>query len=159
MLNNLQWCTKKFSEVTTNELYDIIKLRIDVFVVEQTCYYPDLDDLDRNPDTLHCFVYSPTDPKTLIAYSRILPKGTTYDEYISIGRVVTSPSYRQHKLGYALMTHTLSVCCFKYPNQAIKISAQAHLEKFYESFGFVRQSEIYLEDNIPHIAMMKPEAK
>lgn len=155
ILENVQWHAKMFNELNVNELYDILKLRIDVFVVEQTCFYPDLDDLDRAPQTLHCFAYSPTDKKTLIAYSRILPKSTSYKEHISIGRVATSSLYRKNKLGYSLMAYTIETCQAIYPKESIKISAQAHLEKFYQHFGFVCQSDVYLEDGIPHIAMLK----
>lgn len=162
MLENLQWHTKKFSELTNDELYDILKLRIDVFVVEQTCYYPDLDNYDRQEESLHCFAYdlSANNVKTLIAYARILPKKTSYVNYISIGRVVTSQSCRGNKIGYALMEYTINACQSYHPNQSIKISAQEHLQKFYEHYGFISVSEMYLEDNIPHIAMtLKSKAK
>jgi len=157
MLRDLKWHTKKFNELTTNELYDILKLRIDVFVVEQTCYYADLDDYDRHTDALHCFAYyiSPKNNQTLVAYARILPKQTTYADYISIGRVVTSPVYRGNKIGYALIEQTIDACELNFSNESIKISAQEHLQTFYKHYGFVTVSEMYLEDNIPHISMLR----
>ena len=157
MLDNLYWHAKKFDDLSINELYDILKLRIDVFVVEQKCFYPDLDDNDRDSNTLHCFAYSAsaTSSPTLVAYSRILAKGITYPNCISIGRVVTSPLYRKHKLGYSLMEYTLNTCESINVNEPIKISAQAHLQKFYEYFNFIKHSDVYLEDNIPHIAMLR----
>lgn len=157
MLDTLHWHAKKFDELSINELYDILKLRIDVFVVEQECFYPDLDDNDRDPNTLHCYAYtlSPDGIKILLAYSRILAKGISYTDYISIGRVVTAPLYRKHKLGYSLMEYTLNTCLTINVNEPIKISAQAHLQKFYEHFNFIKHSDVYLEDNIPHIAMLK----
>lgn len=157
MLETIHWHTKRFEELSINELYDILKLRIDVFVVEQECFYPDLDDSDRDPNTLHCFAYTPSANgiNTLIAYSRILPKGISYADFISIGRVVTSPLYRRYKLGYSLMEYTLCHCQNTHANQPIKLSAQAHLQKFYEHFNFIKHSDVYLEDNIPHIAMLK----
>lgn len=158
MSEPLLWYCKYFSELSTNELYDILKLRIDVFVVEQTCYYPDIDLHDKNPNTLHLFAYyhdeSTRENKVIAAYLRILPKDTSYTDYISIGRVVVAPEHRGKKLGHLLMEKALTTCESYFPIQSIKISAQAHLEKYYQTYGFTRISDIYLEDNIPHIAML-----
>lgn len=157
---NLTWFTKHFSALTMNEFFDILKLRIDVFVVEQTCFYPELDEYDRHPDTLHFFAYSDekkdgSHPNNdIVAYLRILPKGTSYDEHISIGRVVISPLYRGHKLGHQLLKKSLEKCTTHFPNQSIKISAQEHLEAYYLQYNFVTVSDMYLEDNIPHISML-----
>ncbi len=157
MLNNIVWHSKTFNKLSTNELYDILKLRIDVFVVEQTCFYSDLDDHDRHPGSIHCFAYhrKPNGEQEIVAYARILPKGTTYSDFISIGRVVTSPQFRAHKLGYTLMERTIKHCIESHPLAPIKISAQEHLKHFYQKLGFECISEMYLEDNIPHVAMMK----
>ena len=161
MNNNIQWQVKGFNDLTNNELYDVLKLRIDVFVVEQTCYYPDLDNKDRHQDTLHLFSYLPpsTDASAeddeISSYLRIVAKGQSYDDYISIGRVVIAPKARGTGLGHELIKEALSVCQLYFPEQKIKISAQEHLEKYYNQHGFVRVSEMYLEDDIPHIAMIQ----
>lgn len=152
MNSPLSWQVKTFAQLTTNELYDALKLRIDIFVVEQTCYYPDIDNKDRHPKTLHLFCYKNNE---MAAYLRILPKGQSYENYPSIGRVVISPNARGTGLGHELMVQALIACEQKFPLQAIKISAQEHLEKYYNKHGFVRVSEMYLEDDIPHIAMIR----
>jgi len=152
MPNNTLWKNKTFSQLNTNELYDLLKLRIDIFVVEQTCFYPDLDDHDRHPQTQHLFCYQ---NNVMTAYLRILPKGLTYPEYISIGRVVIAPSARGTGLGHELMRVGLAKCLTCFPNEIVKISAQEHLEKYYNQHGFERVSDMYLEDDIPHIGMLK----
>lgn len=150
------WKTKHFNELALNELYDLLKLRIDVFVVEQACYYPDLDSdkdqLDRNKDTLHLLGYQ---NGTLVAYLRILALGQSYDNYISIGRVAIAQQARGSGLGHELMKEALTLCQNHFPEQNIKISAQEYLLTFYQQHGFEQVSEVYLEDNIPHIAMIK----
>lgn len=160
-LNNLEnikttWQVKHFDELSLDQLYDLLKLRIDVFVVEQTCYYPDLDSepnqLDRHPDTLHVLGYQ---NNKLIAYLRILPKGQSYDNYISIGRVVIAKQARRSGLGHQLMCEALNLCQQYFSNQSIKISAQEHLINYYQQHGFEQVSDMYLEDNIPHVAMIK----
>ena len=152
MTQDIQWQVKTFNELTTNELYDALKLRVDVFVVEQTCYYPELDDLDRHPDTLHLYSYQ---DDVMTSYLRILPKGTTYPDYVAIGRVVIAPGARGKGLGHQLMSKAIAACQKHFPGQSIKMSAQEHLEAFYNQHGFNRVSDMYLEDNIPHIAMLK----
>ena len=154
MTTKIDWQVKTFKQLTTDELYDALKLRIDVFVVEQTCFYPDLDDRDRHPETVHLFCYQ---NQAMTAYLRILPKGQTYDDYVSIGRVIIAPQARGTGLGHILMTQALDTCEQHFPNQTIKMSAQEHLEKFYNHHGFTRVSDMYLEDDIPHIAMIKKE--
>jgi len=148
----IDWQNKTFLELTTDELYDLLKLRIDVFVVEQTCFYPDLDDHDRHPETRHLFCYH---NGIMTAYLRILPKGLTYPNYLSIGRVVTATCARSTGLGHELMKVALVDCQKHFPNDKLKISAQEHLEKFYNQHGFTRVSARYLEDDIPHIAMLQ----
>jgi ElaA protein len=148
-----KWQNKTFNSLTTHELYDILKLRVDIFVVEQTCYYPELDDHDRHSETRHLFCYQ---NGNIQAYLRVLPKGLTYDDHISIGRVAIAKSARGTGLGHQLMQQGLSICQQCFPNQAIKISAQQHLEKFYQQHGFTTASAMYLEDDIPHIAMLGP---
>ncbi|KGJ93275.1 GNAT family N-acetyltransferase [Colwellia psychrerythraea] len=156
MTTKTTWQTKTFSELSLNQLYDVLKLRVDVFVVEQTCFYPDLDSdkdvLDRHPQTLHLLGYQ---EEQLVAYLRILPKGQSYPGYISIGRVVTASQARGAGLGHELMLEGISRCQKHFPKEGIKISAQQHLKGYYQQYGFIQASEMYLEDNIPHIAMIR----
>lgn len=153
---NPRWQAKHFNDLSLNQLYDLLKLRIDVFVVEQTCFYPDLDSepnqLDRHLETIHLLGYR---NNVLVAYLRILAKGQSYDNYISIGRVAIAKQARGAGLGHELMREALTLCQQNFPNQHIKISAQEHLSKFYQQHGFEQVSDMYLEDNIPHIAMIK----
>lgn len=152
MTTLLNWHCKTFSELNNDELYDLLKLRIDIFVVEQTCFYPDLDDYDRHPETQHLFSYQ---NEVMVAYLRILPKELTYPNNISIGRVVVASCARGSGIGHELMREGLAQCLNIFPNDIVKISAQEHLEKYYNEHGFERVSDMYLEDNIPHIAMLK----
>jgi ElaA protein len=156
MKTTTQWQIKTFNELSLDQLYDLLKLRIDVFVVEQCCYYPDLDgeqnQLDRHKDTVHLFGYQ---GEILVAYLRVLALGQSYDDYISIGRVVTAKQARGAGLGHELMSEGLKVCQQHFANQPIKISAQEHLINFYQQHGFKQVSAMYLEDNIPHVAMVK----
>ncbi|WNC69889.1 GNAT family N-acetyltransferase [Thalassotalea nanhaiensis] len=149
---NINWKAKTFAELNTTELYDALKLRVDVFVVEQTCYYPELDDCDRVDGVLHLLGY---DGEHLVAYLRILPKGVSYPDYPSIGRVATRADYRGKGIGHPLMKQALDLCNQHFPGEDIKISAQEHLEKYYIQHDFKRVSDMYLEDDIPHIAMLK----
>lgn len=150
------WQAKAFTELTLNQLYDALKLRIDIFVVEQTCFYPDLDgdkdQLDRHPQTIHLLGYQ---GEQLVAYLRILAKGQNYPDNISIGRVVIAIDARGGGLGHELMTEALSLCQHHFPNENIKISAQQHLKAYYQQHGFTQVSQMYLEDGIPHIGMLR----
>ena len=148
----MDWRIKYFRDLNTDELYDFLKLRIDVFVVEQTCYYPDLDELDRHPETIHLLGYQ---SKTLNAYLRILPKGTTYNDFASIGRVIISESARGTGLGHELITLGIQQCEQKMGVSTIKISAQQHLAELYKKHGFKQVTDMYLEDGIPHIGMLR----
>jgi ElaA protein len=147
---------KHFNELSLEQLYDLLKLRIDVFVVEQTCYYPDLDgdknELDRDKETLHVLGYQ---NDTLVAYLRILARGQSYDDYTSIGRVAIAEQARGSGLGHELMHEALDLCQQYFTEQNIKISAQEYLINFYKQHGFKQISEMYLEDDIPHVAMLK----
>jgi len=155
MKNMILWQTKNFNQLSLDQLYDVLKLRVDVFVVEQCCYYPDLDSeenqLDRHPETVHLLGYQ---EGRLAAYLRILAQGQSYDNYISIGRVATAKHARGSGLGHKLISEGLRVCQQHFANQDIKISAQQHLLKYYQYHGFEQVSAMYLEDNIPHIAMV-----
>lgn len=156
MKKNTQWYIKKFNELSLHQLYDALKLRVDVFVVEQECIYPDLDSeqdqLDRHADTLHLLGYQDTE---LVAYLRILARGQRYDNHISIGRVVIVEHVRGTGLGHELMSKGLNACEQHFTHQEIKISAQEHLSNFYHQHNFEQVSEMYLEDGIPHIAMVR----
>ena len=147
----MHWIIKSFEQLSTNELYDFLKLRIDVFVVEQTCYYPDIDEVDRHPQTLHIFGYK---DEQIVGYLRILPKGTTYPQYNSIGRVIVADSERGTGLGHDLIKTGVNACLAHFNEREIKISAQEHLAKFYQRHGFKQVTEMYLEDDIPHVGML-----
>jgi ElaA protein len=147
------WQVKTFNQLSLNELYDALKLRIDVFVVEQTCYYPDLDDLDRHPETRHLFSYN--NKGEMVAYLRILAKGVCYQEHPAIGRVIIAKQARGKGLAHELCQKSLEVCSDLFPQTTIKISAQEHLEQFYNQHGFMKCSKMYLEDGIPHISMIQ----
>lgn len=143
------WHFKKFDELTSQELYKILQLRVEVFVVEQNCLYNECDGKDTKCDHLWC----EQDGK-ILAYCRIVPPGVSYTEP-SIGRVVSHPEFRHMKLGYELMRHSIQIIQNHFPNQCIRISAQSYLKLFYEKFGFQQVSEEYLEDNLPHMEMLK----
>lgn len=147
----IQWITKTFQELTTDELFDMMALRQKVFVVEQDCPYQDADEKDK--DSWHLFGL--TEQGELVACLRIVPKGLSYADYISIGRVVLAQEFRGMKLGEELMAEGLKSIEKRHGKVAVKISAQEYLKRFYESFGFVQKGEGYLEDNIPHIAMIR----
>lgn len=144
----LNWIIKKFEELTASELYSVMQLRNEVFVVEQNCVYQDADDKDRL--SLH---FCGWDNEKLVAYTRIIPPGVSYTE-ASIGRVVTSPAYRNTGAGRQLMQESISRTFGQFNCPAIKIGAQLYLKKFYQLLGFVQSSEEYLEDGIPHIEMI-----
>jgi len=129
------------------ELYKVLKLRIDVFVVEQECPYEEIDNKDI--DAKHIYL---KDKDHIVAYLRVLPPGLSYKE-ASIGRVLVNIKYRGKGYGRQIMKEGIE-CCKSHYTGNIKISAQAYLEKFYESLGFERISKVYLEDNIPHIDMI-----
>jgi ElaA protein len=144
----LHWTLKKFEELTPAELYAIMQLRNEVFVVEQNCVYQDADNKDQKS-----FHFMGWDNTTLVAYTRIIPQGISYTE-ASIGRVVSSPKYRGTGAGRTLMQLSINNTFKLFNCNAIKIGGQLYLKKFYESLGFVQCSDQYLEDNIPHIEMI-----
>jgi len=146
----MNWILKKFSELTPHELYTILQLRNEVFVVEQNCVYQDADDKDQQ--ALHFMGWN---DNRLAAYTRIIPPGVVYPEP-SVGRVVTSPAERGTGIGKVLMEETIQQIYNLYGNTPIRIGAQFYLQKFYTSLGFQQTSEIYLEDGIEHIEMIRP---
>lgn len=139
---------KKYEELSNDELYELLLLRNEVFIVEQNCPYQDLDGKDKY--AVHVLGY---EENILVAYTRVLPKGISYESYASIGRVVTKATARGKEYGKLLMETSISLCQKLY-SESIKISAQAYLEKFYSDLGFKQVSELYLEDDIPHMAMV-----
>ncbi|MBK8520777.1 MAG: GNAT family N-acetyltransferase [Chitinophagaceae bacterium] len=144
----LNWILKKFEELSAAELYSVMQLRNEVFVVEQNCVYQDADDKDQA--SLH---FCGWDNAKLVAYTRIIPPGISYPE-ASIGRVVTSPAYRKTGAGRQLMQESISHTFDQFNCTVIKIGAQLYLKIFYQSLGFIQSSEEYLEDGIPHIEMI-----
>lgn len=152
MPQTIQWFSKPFKQLNIDQLYEILKLRVDVFVVEQTCYYPELDELDRHEDSLHVFAYQ---DNKLIAYLRCLAPGVVYDQDSAIGRVVIAPDARGQNLGHQLIKQGIEACEKRWPNNNIHMSAQEHLQKYYHQHGFKTVSAPYLEDDIPHISMLR----
>ncbi len=137
-----------FNKLSTYQLYDILQLRSEVFVVEQDCVYQDIDGYDNK--AFHVLFYN---EETLVAYSRILPPGSYFKE-LSIGRVIVKETHRQKNIGHELMKLSIDFSKNNYSHSSIKISAQQYLIKFYESHGFSIIGEGYLEDGIPHIGML-----
>ena len=148
----MHWTLKKFADLKVDELHDLLELRINVFVVEQDCPYPELDGKDKI-----AYHYFATDDKgKIVAYTRIFAPGDYY-EYAAIGRVVVDASYRREGLGYELMQGSVSAIKELFDTGNIKIGAQKYLKDFYESLGFHKVGEEYLEDGIPHIYMIRKE--
>jgi ElaA protein len=146
----IQWQLKKFDALTPYELYAILQLRIEVFIVEQACVFQDADNKDQSSYHLMGWL-----DQSLVAYTRLLPKGVGYNNYASIGRVVTAPAVRRTGAGKLLMQQSIAQLFQLFGEQPIKIGAQLYLKKFYESLGFVQISEVYLEDGIEHIHMLR----
>ena len=141
--------TYTFKELTSENLYNLLKLRSEVFVVEQDCVYQDIDNKDQK--ALHVLGFYNNE---LVAYSRLFSKGIYFDE-ASIGRVLVANKYRNKDFGHLLMRFSITEIKNKFNDEVITISAQEYLQKFYEQHGFIKVSESYLEDNIPHIRMRR----
>lgn len=137
---------KTIPEMTSLELFKILKLRVNVFVVEQTCPYPEIDAIDEG--AYHLTFWENQEP---IALARIYQQ----EGFVRIGRVLVNTPHRGQGLGKKLMEAAMEVCLKFYPQLPIKISAQAHLLPFYESLGFQAISAVYLEDQIPHQEMIR----
>ena len=142
----MKWKFKKFDELTTNELYEILKLRAEVFVVEQDCPYQDLDDKDKC--AYHLFIED-EDGSTVIAVLRILPENIAYED-MAIGRLIVKKSHRGQGLSKIMMQKAINFIIDDLGKKRIKLSGQAYLREFYEVLGFKRVSDIYLEDGIDH---------
>ena len=139
---------KSFNQLTINELYEVLQLRSEVFVVEQDCVYQDIDGKDQN--ALH--VLGIKDNK-IVAYTRLFKPGD-YFNLASIGRVVVKENQRMHKYGYDIMEASIKAIKTNYNTTDIKISAQCYLKRFYNNLNFFEVGEQYLEDGILHIAML-----
>lgn len=139
---------KHFGELSLNELYEILKLRSEIFVVEQNCVYNDTDGLDK--EAVHQFLYRKDE---IVAYSRLLKPGTRFSDF-SIGRFVVKESERGTGLGIKMMEEAKDFILKEWRAKKIKISAQKYLQEFYEGLDFKVVTEDYLEDEIPHVGMM-----
>lgn len=149
----MRWTCLPFAELSVEQLYDALALRSEVFVVEQNCAFLDIDGLDRL--TWHLLGHgSDGNDASLQAYARLIPPGLKGPDAL-IGRVVTAPAARGGGTGRLLMTQALAECQRLWPAHGIALHAQAHLERFYASFGFVPVGEPYIEDGISHIEMRK----
>lgn len=148
-MTDIIWNIKQFHELSSQELYQLLQVRQEVFIVEQTCYYLDADGYDEK--ALH--VWAEKDGQ-LVAYCRVFEPGLKYPE-ASIGRVLTHPDFRRLSLGKTLMALSLSMIAQRFKTTACRISAQDYLLKFYAEFGFVDTGKKYLEDDIPHTEMLR----
>lgn len=148
----IKWQWLPYDEMTKFELYAAMVLRQQVFVVEQNCPYLDADGLDQY--SWHLLGWSTAVPSKILAYTRVVRSGKKYTE-ISIGRVATHLSVRGTGIGRVLMSTTLEMIEKQLARQPIRISAQEYLLSFYESFGFQPVSDIYMEDDIPHVEMLR----
>ena len=139
---------KNFSELSTEEIYNILKLRSEVFVVEQNCVYQDIDEKDKK--ATHLFIEKNNE---IIAYTRIFKKGDYYEENPSIGRVVVSKKERGKNFGKEIMLNSIEFIKKELKGRKIELSAQKYLDKFYKDLDFYSEGEDYLEDGIPHQRM------
>ncbi len=140
---------KTFNELTTTELYKLLQLRSEVFVVEQDCVYQDIDGKDEK--ALHILGFK---NNVIVAYTRVF-KPDDYFKEASIGRVVVATKERKHKYGNEIMLASIKAINIYYKETTIKLSAQVYLKKFYNSLGFIEEGAEYLEDGIPHVLMIK----
>ena len=145
----ISFIIKKYEFISRDELYAILQLRSEVFVVEQDCVYQDIDGKDDK--AVHVLGYK---DDQLIAYTRIFKPGA-YFEQASLGRVLVKENQRKFKYGYDLMNASIEAVEKYFDEQTIKISAQVYLKNFYNNLGFIEQGETYLEDGIPHMVMVK----
>jgi len=146
----VEFFVKKYQELTTTELYEILQIRTKIFVVEQDCVYQDIDGKDEK--ALHVFGIK---NNKIVAYTRVFKKGDYYKEGASLGRVLVVASERTHGYGHQLLQLSIQVIQQEFNTQKIVISAQKYLLAFYESHGFIKQGYEYLEDGIPHFEMVK----
>ena len=144
----MEWYLKKFNQLTLNELYGILKLRSEVFVVEQDCVYQDLDDKDQL--SYHLFLENDGEA---VAVSRIIPENVSYEE-MSIGRVVVKENFRGQGLSKIMMKKAIDFIVDDLGKSEIRLSGQAYLIDFYTNLGFKKVSDMYMEDNIEHFEFL-----
>ncbi|GAA5069450.1 GNAT family N-acetyltransferase [Lysobacter panacisoli] len=154
-LPTIRWQAVPFRELDIDTLYALLRVRSEVFVVEQQCVYLDPDGKDRHPDTLHVLGFA--DDGAIAGYLRILAPGLSYPQ-VSFGRVLTAPAYRGRGLGDPMIAAALTHIDARWPGADVQIGAQAHLQPFYARHGFAPSSEPYVEDGIPHIDMLRAGA-
>ncbi|BAM46450.1 GNAT family N-acetyltransferase [Amphibacillus xylanus] len=142
------WQLKKFNQLELEDLYQILKNRVDIFVVEQKCAYPEIDGID--PDCYHLFK---KDGNEIVAYARLVPNGVLYN-YPAIGRIIVNQNYRKSGYGRELIKQAIKIITEDWQEPEIKLHGQTYLREFYQSFGFKEISEPYLEDGIPHVDML-----
>jgi ElaA protein len=147
----IQWNDLHHSQLTVQQLYALLQLRCEVFVVEQTCPYQDIDGDDLVGENRHILGWRDGE---LVAYARILKSDAEFEPVV-IGRVIVSQAVRGEKLGVQLMEKTLASCQQYWPQKALYLGAQAHLQPFYARFGFSPVTDVYDEDGIPHIGMAR----
>ncbi|NMO13473.1 GNAT family N-acetyltransferase [Pyxidicoccus fallax] len=153
-----RWQWKSFRELTLDELYTLLALRQEVFVVEQRSIYQDADGLDR--EAAHLLAFDEAEgTRYLAAYLRVLPPGVKFPDASSLGRVVTAPRARGRGLGRDIVVEGIARLDAEYPEVPIRISAQHYLQRFYESLGFHAEGDVYDEDGVPHIEMVRPAAR
>jgi ElaA protein len=148
---NITWTLKKFDELSVYELYSILRLRSEVFVVEQNCVFQDMDNKDQS--SWHLMGW---EKNVLVAYTRLVPPGISY-EMASIGRVITLQSTRGSGIGKQLMEKSIEQAERLFGKAPIKIGAQLYLREFYQSLGFMQSSDVYDEDGIDHIEMIRQQ--
>lgn len=146
-----QYTLSSFSELSTAQLYEILRLRSEVFVVEQDCVYQDMDGLDQS--SLHLCEW---DEHKLLAYTRLLAPGVDFEDAAAIGRIITRPSVRRKGHGRPIIQASIAECKRRWPEAPIKIHAQTYLLEFYGEFGFKPYGEEFLEDGLPHHFMERP---
>ena len=153
-MSDVRWTTKTFAELTAAELYALLRLRSEVFVVEQNCVFLDLDGKDQLAH--HVIGYFPDG--SVGATSRLFDRDVSYEGYSSIGRVCVSKAARRMGAGRALVDHSIAECQRLFgAQQPIKIGAQLYLERFYSGLGFVRSGDVYPDDGIDHVPMIRHE--
>jgi ElaA protein len=149
---SIQWEVKPFRQLSVDTLFELLQLRVDVFVVEQQCAYRELEEYDRHQETRH--LAGRSEGGEFIAYARLIPPGLRYSE-TNLGRFVVRADSRKQGIGHQLLESALQESARCWPHTPIRISAQDYLQAFYAQYGFVRVSDVYLEDGIPHVEMVK----
>lgn len=147
---SMEWHTLPFSELTKEQLYTILRLRQEVFIIEQNCFYLDADGVDQ--ESFHLIG---TTKGKIVAYARLIPPGVVYPE-VSFGRVLVVPSHRGKRLGRSLTEQLISEATERWPGQNLRISAQHYLVHFYKNYGFKTVGSVYDDAGIPHIRMDRP---